>query len=88
MKHTLSGRNSRVMLKLVVGQDDGRILGCHMVGADAPEIIQAMAVAVKAGLTKRQLDQTIAIHPTTAEELVLMREPARRVPAAGPASAG
>lgn len=81
MKHTLSGRNSRVMLKLVVSQSDGRILGCHMVGADAPEIIQAMAVAVKAGLTKRQLDQTIAIHPTTAEELVLMREPARRVPA-------
>lgn len=84
MKHTLSGRNSRMMLKLVVSQSDGRILGCHMVGADAPEIIQAMAVAVKAGLTKRQLDQTIAIHPTTAEEFVLMREPARRVAAGTP----
>ncbi|MBI3706608.1 MAG: glutathione-disulfide reductase [Proteobacteria bacterium] len=75
MKHTLSGRDERTLMKLVVERSSGRVLGCHMVGADAPEIIQGVAIAIKAGLTKRAFDQTIAIHPTAAEEFVLMREP-------------
>jgi glutathione reductase (NADPH) len=77
MKHTLSGRDERAMMKLVVARDGGRVLGVHMVGPDAPEIVQGMAIAVKAGLTKRDFDRTIAIHPTTAEEFVLMREPVK-----------
>jgi glutathione reductase (NADPH) len=76
LKHTLSGRDERVLMKLVVNAADGRVVGVHMVGADAPEIVQAAAIAVKAGLTKEQFDATMAIHPTTAEELVLMRTPA------------
>ncbi len=75
MKHALSGRDERVMMKLVVDRADGRLLGAHMVGHEAPEIMQTLAVAVKAGLTKADLDAVVAIHPTTAEELVLMREP-------------
>jgi glutathione reductase (NADPH) len=74
MKHTLSGRDEKVMMKLVVDGTNDRVLGAHMVGADAPEIVQALAIAVKAGLTKRQFDQTVAVHPTAAEEFVLMRE--------------
>jgi glutathione reductase (NADPH) len=62
------------MMKLVVDGTNDRVLGAHMVGADAPEIVQALAIAVKAGLTKRQFDQTVAVHPTAAEEFVLMRE--------------
>ena len=75
LKHTLSGRDERVLMKLVVNAADGRVVGVHMVGADAPEIVQAVAIAVKAGLTKEQFDATMAIHPTTAEELVLMKTP-------------
>jgi glutathione reductase (NADPH) len=74
MKHTLSGRDERVMMKLVVDRDTDRVLGCHMVGADAPEIIQGMAIALKCGLTKAALDATVGIHPTAAEEFVTMRE--------------
>jgi glutathione reductase (NADPH) len=74
MKHTLSGRDARTMMKLVVDRACGRVRGCHMVGDDAPEIIQAIAIAVKAGLTKADFDRTIAVHPTAAEEFVLMRE--------------
>jgi glutathione reductase (NADPH) len=74
MKHTLSGREERTMMKLVVDRETDRILGCHMVGADAPEIIQGLAIAVKCGATKRQFDQTIGIHPTAAEEFVTMRD--------------
>ena len=76
LKHTLSGRDERVLIKLVVNAADGRVVGVHMVGAEAPEIVQAVAIAVKAGLTKEQFDATMAIHPTTAEEIVLMRTPA------------
>lgn len=76
LKHTLSGRDERVLMKLVVNASDGRVVGVHMVGTEAPEIIQAIAIAVKAGLTKEQFDVTMAIHPTTAEELVLMKTPA------------
>ncbi len=74
MKHTLSGREERTMMKLVVDRVSDRVLGCHMVGADAPEIIQGLAIAVKCGATKRQFDQTIGIHPTAAEEFVTMRD--------------
>jgi glutathione reductase (NADPH) len=77
MKHTLTGRDERVMMKLVVDRETDRVLGCHMVGADAPEIIQGMAIALKCGLTKAQLDATVGIHPTLAEEFVTMREPIR-----------
>jgi glutathione reductase (NADPH) len=74
MKHTLSGREERTMMKLVVDRRSGRVLGCHMVGADAPEIIQGLAIAIKCGATKRQFDQTIGIHPTAAEEFVTLRD--------------
>jgi glutathione reductase (NADPH) len=74
MKHTLSGRAERVMMKLVVDRDSDKVVGCHMVGADAPEIIQGLAIALKCGATKRQFDQTVGIHPTAAEEFVTMRE--------------
>jgi glutathione reductase (NADPH) len=76
MKHTLSGREERTMMKLVVDRRSDRVLGCHMVGADAPEIIQGIAIAIKCGATKRQFDQTVGIHPTAAEEFVTMRDKA------------
>ena len=75
MRHTLSGRDERTMMKLVVRRDDQRVMGCHMVGADAPEIVQGLAIALKAGATKAHFDATIGIHPTAAEEFVTMREP-------------
>jgi glutathione reductase (NADPH) len=84
MKHTLSGRDEKVMMKLVVDRASDRVLGAHMVGPDAPEIIQGLAIAVKARLTKKDFDRTIAIHPTAAEEFVLMREPVK--PAAAKAA--
>ncbi|BBK31111.1 NADPH-glutathione reductase [Stella humosa] len=74
MKHTLSGREERTMMKLVVDAASDRILGAHMVGADAPEIIQGLAIAITAGATKAHFDRTIGIHPTAAEEFVTMRE--------------
>ncbi|MFP2926347.1 glutathione-disulfide reductase [Pyxidicoccus sp. 3LG] len=74
MKHTLSGRNERTLMKLVVERASNRVLGCHMVGTDAPEIIQGLAVAVKCGVTKAVLDSTVGIHPTAAEEFVTMRD--------------
>jgi glutathione reductase (NADPH) len=74
LKHTLSGRDERTMMKLIVEPGSGRVLGAHMVGADAPEIIQGVAIAVKAGLTKAQFDATCAIHPTAAEEFVTLKE--------------
>lgn len=75
LKHTLSGRDERSLMKLIVEPTSQRVLGAHMVGADAPEIIQGIAIAVKLGLTKAQLDSTVAIHPTAAEEFVTMRDP-------------
>nr|WP_279636953.1 hypothetical protein [Corallococcus llansteffanensis] len=62
------------MMKVVVERGTERVLGFHMVGADAPEIIQGLAVALKCGVTKKQLDATVGIHPTTAEEFVTMRD--------------
>ena len=74
LKATLSGSAERVFMKLVVARDSGRVLGAHMVGAEAGEIIQGLAVALKCGATKAQFDATLGIHPTTAEEFVTLRE--------------
>ncbi len=74
MKHTLSGRDERAFMKLVVDAGTDRVLGCHMVGEDAPEILQGFAVALKCGARKRDFDGTIGIHPSAAEEFVTMRE--------------
>ncbi len=73
MKNVLAGRNERSLYKLVVDEATDRIVGIHMIGPDAPEILQAAAVAVKGRLTKADFDATVALHPTMAEELVLMR---------------
>jgi glutathione reductase (NADPH) len=73
MKNVLAGRNERALYKMIVDQETEQVLGIHLIGPDAPEILQAAAVAVKAGLTKAQFDDTIALHPTMSEELVLMR---------------
>ncbi|MRG94069.1 glutathione-disulfide reductase [Polyangium spumosum] len=75
MKHTLSGRDERTMMKLIVDRATQKVVGAHMVGADAPEIIQGVAIAVKCGATKAQFDATVGIHPTAAEEFVTMRDP-------------
>jgi glutathione reductase (NADPH) len=75
MKHTMSGRSERTLMKLVVDRKSQMLVGAHMVGLDAPEIIQTLAIAVKLRATKQQVDQTIAIHPTAAEEFVTMRTP-------------
>ena len=74
LKHTLSGRDESTMMKTVVDAGTDRVVGCHMVGADAPEIVQGLAIALKCGATKAHFDQTIGIHPTAAEEFVTMRE--------------
>jgi len=75
MKHTLSGRDERSLMKLIVDAATDKIVGVHMVGPDAGEILQGLAIAIKAGATKRVFDQTIGIHPTAAEEFVTMRVP-------------
>lgn len=75
LKHTLSGREEKSMMKLIVERASDRVVGCHMVGADAGEIIQGMAVALNCNATKADLDRTVGIHPTAAEEFVTMREP-------------
>ncbi len=74
LKHTLTGRAEKILMKLVVDKHSERVLGVHMVGPEAGEIIQGFAVALNCGATKRQLDATIGIHPTMAEEFVTMRE--------------
>ena len=73
MKNVLAGRDERSLYKLVLDGNDERIVGIHMIGPDAPEILQAAAIAVKARLKKSDFDATVALHPTMAEELVLMR---------------
>jgi glutathione reductase (NADPH) len=75
LKHTLTGRNETMMMKLVVDGVSDKVLGCHVVGPEAAEIVQGFAVALKCGATKAQFDATVGIHPTSAEELVTMREP-------------
>ncbi len=74
MKHTLTVRDEQTLMKLIVDKASDRVVGCHMVGPDAGELIQGMGVALKAGATKAQFDATVGIHPTAAEEFVTMRE--------------
>ena len=76
LKHTLTGSDEKTLMKMIVDKDTDRVLGVHMVGADAGEIIQGIGIALKAGATKSVFDATIGIHPTAAEEFVTMREPA------------
>lgn len=73
MKNVLAGREERALYKMVVDATTDRVVGLHMIGPDAPEILQAAAIAVKAGLTKQDFDDTIALHPSMAEELVLLK---------------
>lgn len=75
MRHTVSGRDERTLMKLLVDSRNDRVVGAHMVGPEAGEIIQGIAIAIKAGATKAVFDQTIGIHPTAAEEFVTMRVP-------------
>jgi glutathione reductase (NADPH) len=74
MKNILAGRDERTMMKLIVDRATQRVVGAHMVGPDAPEIIQGIAIAVKMGATKQDFDATVGIHPTAAEEFVTMRD--------------
>ena len=78
MRATLSGRDTRVLMKLVVDGATDTVVGCHIVGADASELVQALAIAVKMGARKADFDAAIAVHPTAAEELVTMRTPSAR----------
>ena len=78
MRNALSGREERTLMKLVVDAKTERVLGCHMLGPDAPEIIQGLAIAVKCGASKRIFDQTVGIHPSAAEEFVTMRDKLQR----------
>jgi Pyruvate/2-oxoglutarate dehydrogenase complex, dihydrolipoamide dehydrogenase (E3) component, and related enzymes len=89
MKSAFAGGTARTYMKLVVDGLSDRVLGIHMIGTDAPEIVQSLAVAMSCGATKRDFDRTLAVHPTAAEEFVLMREPARRhgAPPHGPTGA-
>ena len=75
MKHTMTGRDEKTLMKLVVARDSQKVVGAHMLGQDGPEIIQGIGIALKAGATKADFDRTIGIHPTAAEEFVTMREP-------------
>src|SRR5690606_35022541 len=75
MKLSLTDSQERTLMKLVVDADSDRVLGCHMIGPEAGEIIQGLAVAMKAGASKRDFDETLGIHPTAAEECVPMRTP-------------
>lgn len=75
LRHTLGDRDEKTLMKLIVDRATDRVLGCHMVGPEAGEILQGLAIALKCGVTKAQLDATVGIHPTSAEEFVTMREP-------------
>lgn len=75
MKHTLSGLGEMTLMKMIIRRSTGRVIGIHMAGADASDIIQGMAVAIRAGATKAVFNSTIGIHPTAAEEFVTMRKP-------------
>jgi glutathione reductase (NADPH) len=79
MRQAFFGGTERCYMKLLVDDTTDRLTGVHMLGADAPEIVQSLAVALTCGATKAQFDQTLAVHPTAAEEFVLMREPTRVV---------
>lgn len=81
MRHTLAGRDERMLMKLLVDPETDRVLGCHIVGPDAGEMIQLVGIAMTMGATKADFDRTMAVHPTAAEELVTMRTPSERHPA-------
>ena len=74
MKHTLSGRDEKMMMKVIVDAATDKVVGCHIMGPDAGEMAQVLGIAVKMGATKKDFDDTVAVHPTAAEELVTMRE--------------
>ncbi len=77
MRATLSGRGERVYMKLIIHGSNGRVLGAHILGPEAGEMAQLIAVALRMGATKSDFDATMAVHPTMAEELVTMRAPSR-----------
>jgi glutathione reductase (NADPH) len=87
MRHTLSRRVRRTLMKLVVDQASQRVVGAHMLGEDAPEIIQGISIAINAGATKQDFDRTVGIHPTAAEEFVTMRTRTRVTEATAKAAA-
>jgi glutathione reductase (NADPH) len=76
MRATLSGRDTRTFMKLVVDGNTDKVVGCHVVGPDASEMIQVVAITVRMGVTKADFDATMALHPSAAEELVTMRDKA------------
>jgi len=78
MKATLSGRDTRMLMKLIVDATSDRVVGCHIVGDGAAEMVQLIGIAVKMKATKADFDATMALHPTAAEELVTMRNPTER----------
>jgi glutathione reductase (NADPH) len=84
MKQAFIGGTERTRMKLLVDAETSRVLAVHMAGSDAPEIVQSLAVALTCGATKRDFDRTLAVHPTAAEEFVLMRTPVRRQAKAAP----
>ena len=73
LKYTLAGRDEKMLMKLVVDMASDKVLGCHILGPDAAEIVQMAAIALKMGATKAQFDATMALHPSAAEELVTLR---------------
>ena len=77
MKVILAGRDEQMLMKLIVEKNNRKVLGCHIVGHGAAEMIQLAGVAIKMGATKEDFDKTMAIHPTAAEELVTMSTPTR-----------
>jgi len=79
MRHTLSGRQERMLMKLVVDGESRRVVGAHVLGPDAGEMAQLLAISLKAKLTKDDFDRTMAVHPSAAEELVTMYEPSYRL---------
>ncbi|GGB42524.1 glutathione-disulfide reductase [Roseibium aquae] len=79
MKHTLSGRDEKMLMKLIVDADTDKVLGVHVLGPDAGELAQVLGITLQMGATKADFDRTIAVHPTAAEELVTMREPTERL---------
>lgn len=79
MKNTLSGRNEKMLMKLIVDAESRKVVGCHIMGPDAGEMAQLLGISLKAGATKDDFDRTMAVHPTAAEELVTMYKPTYRV---------
>jgi glutathione reductase (NADPH) len=79
MKHTLSGRDEKMLMKIIVDADSQKVLGVHIVGPDAGELAQVLGITLQMGATKADFDRTVAVHPTAAEELVTMREPSEQL---------